>query len=157
MEAARPATAEDIPRVVLLCRQALAEIGGQERGGDLFTAREARQEPVEASLAACLADPEAVIVVGTYDGTIIGYGTGRVETLNDGRHLGVLDDIFVEEGARGVGVGEAVMDLLLPWFRERGCVGVDATALPGLRATKNFYEESGFTARLIVMHHRMGA
>jgi hypothetical protein len=37
----------------------------------------------------------------------------------------------------------------------RGCSGVDATALPGNRATKNFFEESGFTARLLVMHHRL--
>ena len=34
-----------------------------------------------------------------------------------------------------------------------GCVGVDAFALPGHRAAKNFFEESGFTARAIVMHH----
>ena len=47
------------------------------------------------------------------------------------------------------------MDQLLEWFRGRGCNGVDATALPGNRATKNFFEMSGFTARLLVMHHRM--
>jgi hypothetical protein len=30
---------------------------------------------------------------------------------------------------------------------------VDVIALPGHRATKNFFEEQGFTARAIVMHH----
>ena len=34
-----------------------------------------------------------------------------------------------------------------------GCVGIDAFALPGHRAAKNFFEEQGFTARAIVMHH----
>jgi hypothetical protein len=47
------------------------------------------------------------------------------------------------------------MDSLLAWASERGCQGVDATALPGDRATKNFFEGSGFTARLLVMHHRV--
>jgi GNAT superfamily N-acetyltransferase len=68
--------------------------------------------------------------------------------------LGRITDLFVEPGARAVGVGEALMDALLPWFRARECRGVDATALPGNRETKNFFEMSGFTARLLVMHHR---
>jgi hypothetical protein len=48
-----------------------------------------------------------------------------------------------------------MMGSLLEWFGARGCSGVDATALPGNRATKNIFEESGFTARLLVMHHRL--
>ena len=33
---------------------------------------------------------------------------------------------------------------------------MDAMALPGHRSAKNFFEESGFTARKLVMHHRLG-
>jgi hypothetical protein len=33
-------------------------------------------------------------------------------------------------------------------------VGIDAFALPGMRETKNFFEGSGFTARLLVMHRQ---
>jgi hypothetical protein len=47
------------------------------------------------------------------------------------------------------------MGELLAWFSARGCLGVDSTALPGARETKNFFEESGFTARLLVMHRRL--
>ena len=65
----------------------------------------------------------------------------------------MIDDIFVEDEARGVGVGEAMMADLVAWCTEQGCVGIDAMALPGHRATKNFFEESGFTARKLVMHH----
>ena len=86
---------------------------------------------------------------------VVGYATVRVEVLRDGARLGVIDDLYVEPGARSVGVGEAMMGLLLEWCRDQGCRGVDALALPGMRATKNFFEESGFSARLIVMHHRM--
>ena len=67
-----------------------------------------------------------------------------------------LDDIFVEEDARGIGVGELMMGELVSWCRDQGCFGIDVMALPGHRAAKNFFEESGFTARQIVMHHRLG-
>lgn len=144
-----------MPRLAELCRDALDELRARERGGSVFVAREARAEPVEESLARAVVDPGLLVVVGTIDQTVLGYATGRVEALRDGRCLGVIDDLFVEEEARAVGVGEAMMDLLLAWFRDRGCAGVDATALPGARETKNFFEESGFSARLLVMHHRM--
>lgn len=149
------ATVEDQPQLVTLCRQGLAELGAQERGGRLYVTRESRAEPVEESLARALDDPQAVVIAGTFSDVVVGYGTGRLEPLRDGAILGIVDDIFVEEGARGVGVGEAIMELLLAWFRAKECAGVDAVALPGMRASKNFFETAGFTGRLIVMHHRM--
>ena len=125
------------------------------RGGGVWAAREARPEPVEESLKASLADAETRVVVGTIDGVPIGYAVARVEVLHDGSRLGVIDDIFVEEGARAVGVGEAMINDLIGWCAQQRCEGMDAMALPGHRATKNFFEESGFTARKLVMHHRL--
>ena len=49
------------------------------------------------------------------------------------------------------------MDLLLEWCRSRGCVGIDAVALPGDRHTKNFFETFGLTARAIVVHRNLDA
>ena len=155
MEAARRATEDDVPVLAALCREALAELGARERGGAVFVAREARGEPVEDGLRRTVADPDSIAVLGSIDGVAVGYGTGRLEALRDGRCLGVVDDIFVVEEARAVGVGEAVMDELISWFSARRCAGVDATALPGSRETKNFFEETGFTARLLIMHRRL--
>jgi GNAT superfamily N-acetyltransferase len=70
--------------------------------------------------------------------------------------LGVVTDLFVELAAREVGVGEALADSIVDHCRTAGCVGVDATALPGHRAAKNFFEAHGFTARALTMHHRLG-
>lgn len=155
MEAARRATEGDVPALAALCRAARAELGAFERGGAVFVAREARAEPLEESLHRTVADEASVAVAGTIDDVIVGLATGRLEALRDGRCLGVIDDLFVDEGARAVGVGEAMMDELIAWFTAQGCAGVDATALPGARQTKNFFEESGFTARLLVMHRRL--
>ncbi len=154
MEAARPATASDLPRLAELARGARDELA-PTRGGAVFVAREGRADPMADTLAVDLADSEAIVLAGTIDDTVVGYATGRTEVLRDGSRLGTIDDLYVEEGARSVGVGEAMMGELLIWFGAHGCAGVDATALPGNRATKNFFEESGFTARLLVMHHRL--
>ena len=154
MEGVRPATEEDLPRLAELARAGIAELTPM-KGGAVWAAREARPEPVEESLRASLADDGTRLVVGTIDGVPIGYASVRMETLNDGSRLGVVDDIFVEEEARAVGVGEAMMNDLIAWCEAQGCSGMDAMALPGHRLTKNFFEESGFTARKLVMHHRL--
>jgi GNAT superfamily N-acetyltransferase len=152
-EACRPATLADVGRVAELARAAIAELAPM-RGGQIWRAREARVEPVEDGLGALLDDADARFVVATIDEVVVGYAVVHLESLADGSVLGVVDDIFVEEEARQVGLGELMMGDLMPWCEERKCVGMDAMALPGHRATKNFFEESGFTARQLIMHHR---
>jgi GNAT superfamily N-acetyltransferase len=112
---------------------------------------------VEQTLARTLDDPGWTVWVGTVDDQIVGYATGRTETLPGGTDLGVVEELFVEPGARGVGVGEALMGALLAWFVDRGCAGVDTVALPGDRLTKNFFESNGFKARLLVMHRALAS
>jgi GNAT superfamily N-acetyltransferase len=153
VEAARPATDADIPVLAELAEVAVAELQPM-RGGDVFIATRSGR-PVAEDLAVATKDPDQLVLAGTLDDAIVGYARARVDMLPDGRRLGVVDDLFVLDGARGVGLGETLMDTILAWCRERGCRGVDAVALPGHRATKNFFEESGFTARLIVMHRRL--
>jgi ribosomal protein S18 acetylase RimI-like enzyme len=152
MEGVRRAVGDDVGRLAELTRAAIAELT-PTRGGDVWRRAEARPEPIEAGLQALLGDPDALVLVGTVDGVTLGYAVVRVQHLSDGSRLGVIDDIFVEIEARGIGLGEAMMTDLVAWSVERRCVGMDAMALPGHRQTKNFFEESGFTARKLVMHH----
>jgi hypothetical protein len=145
VEGVRPAEAGDIPDILELAAALRAELEPM-RGGSLWSRREARSEPLERAYVELLGRDDARVVVGTLDDVIVGFATGEVERLADGQPLGVVADLFV-------GVGEAMLSDLVGFFTARGCVGVDALALPGHRAAKNFFEESGFTARAIVMHH----
>ncbi len=154
METARRASIADLDDITRLARMGLDELTPM-RGGDLWALTLGRREPVSPTLREELTDPDRLVVVGCIDEVIVGYGTVRPHVLADGTTLGVIDDIFTEEGARGVGVGEAMMDLLIAWCEERGCVGIDAVALPGNRATKNFFERYGLTARAILVHRRL--
>ncbi len=106
-------------------------------------------------LEATLGADDELLLVGTIDDTVVGYGTARVEILRDGAALGVVDDVYVEPPARGVGVGEAVMTALVDWCSARGCIGVDSIVLPGDRASKNFFESFGLVARAIVVHRSL--
>jgi GNAT superfamily N-acetyltransferase len=155
-EAARRADRDDLPRLAELCRAALAQLSAG-RGGALLAEHHGRPEPVEQSLARTLEDRDAAAWVGTVDDQTVGYATARTETLAGGTELGVVEELFVEPDARGVGVGEALMGALMAWFVDRGCVGVDTVALPGDRLSKNFFESSGFKARLIVMHRALSS
>ena len=49
MEACRPATEDDLPRLAELARLAIAELTPM-KGGDVWAAREARGEPLDESL-----------------------------------------------------------------------------------------------------------
>jgi GNAT superfamily N-acetyltransferase len=154
VEASRPATADDVPRIVELARVMRAELEAM-RGGELWAERDAWPEPLDTAYRALVDRDDARVVIGTIDDAAIGFGVVVVEPLRSGRFLGVVTDLFVEEEARAVGVGEAMIDALVAFSTERGCLGVDARALPGHRAAKNFFETHGFTARALVMHRRL--
>jgi GNAT superfamily N-acetyltransferase len=150
-EAARTAVAGDLDAVAALA-SAAADEKREQKGGPLWWRRERRQGDVAAGVRAALEAADHELAVGTLDGTVIGYAVARVERLADGGLLGVVEDIYVDPGARAVGGGEALMDHVLAWCRDRGCFGVDSLALPGDRATKNFFESFGLVARAIVVH-----
>jgi GNAT superfamily N-acetyltransferase len=150
-EAARTAKEADIPHVVALAGAATEEKLGQ-KGGALWARREGRPAPREAALRSALGSSDHEVAVGTLDAVVVGYGVVRLEKLRDGGLLGVIEDIYVDPGARAVGVGETLMNHLIDWCRARGCFGVDSLALPGDRETKNFFESFGLVARAIVVH-----
>lgn len=143
--AARLAGPADQARLRDLAADANAEFADQ-RGGDLFTVRE------RGGAVPTLEGPGAVWV-GTLADVVVGYAAAQVEDLADGSRHGVISSLFVEPAARAVGVGECLVQAITEWCVTQRCAGIDAAALPGNRAAKNFFEGSGFTARLLIMHH----
>ncbi len=156
LEAARVANATDLERLAELARETIAELQ-PTKGGEVWARTAGRAEPVEDALRAALADHDHLVVVGSVDDSVVGYGVARFNELRDGGRLGVIGDLFVEPDFRGVGVGEAMMTLLVDWCEEQGCFGVDSVALPGNRPTKNFFEAFGLVARAIVVHRAFDA
>ncbi len=145
------ATAADIPALATLWGMAEAELDGQ-RGGALLAGSMVSPEPRDLALRMVLDDDERLIVLGTLDAVEVGFASVRRDQARR-EPVGVIEAIYVEPAARLVGVGEAMVDLVSSWCAARGCRGIDAPALPGNRAAKAFFEDHGFVARLLVMHH----
>src|SRR5579875_1727673 len=146
MEAARLATRDDVDRLAELWDAADAELGVQ-RGGERLIGSIAR--PLPDHLLG--AGPDRLVAVGTIDGYVVGFAYASVDR-RPRLPVALVEVIFVEGGARGVGLGEALMGAVLRWAGERGCGGIDGYALPGNRAAKALFEAHGFSARLLVMH-----
>ena len=102
-----------------LARDAAGASCASERGGALWSVREARPEPLEAAFAALLERDDATVLVGTLDDRVVGYGIVQVEQLRDGSRLGVIDEIYVEPEARAVGVGEVLVERLVAFCTRR--------------------------------------
>jgi GNAT superfamily N-acetyltransferase len=133
MEGVRPAVESDVPRLAHLA-QAFRDEVVAEKGGPLWLRRHA---PPAA----------ATTLVGLIEDVDVGYALVSC----DGE-LAVLHEIYVEPGARGVGVGSALLEATAAWARDQGCTGLDAFALPGARETKNFFEAHGLVTRLLTVH-----
>ena len=157
MESVRPAVVADAEACSDLCVRALEEIS-IARGGSLFARREtgllAKALLRPGGLSRLLSDPRRIVVVGLVDEVVLGLATAKAELVGE-TSLGVVDALYVEPDARGVGVGTAMLGSLISWLGAKGCRAVDAGALPGQRETKNFFEGAGFKARLITMHKEL--
>ena len=151
-EAARPAGPDDVAAIAALAADLRAELA-DHRGGPLWSAHDALRPVDRKAIAARIGTGDLATVVGTLDRHILGYGLAHVEVLPDGRRLAVIDELFIAEDARAVGLGEIILGALVAWASDASCLGIDATALPGDRLAKNFFEAAGFTARRLVMHH----
>ena len=111
--------------------------------------------PVEGSVLGLVERSDACVVVGEIDGVSLGFLVAVEEPLLDPLadcFIGVIQLIFTDLDARGVGVGAAMLDVAMAHLAERGIDLFDARVSPGHRMAKNFFESNGFKARSITMH-----
>jgi GNAT superfamily N-acetyltransferase len=148
---ARLAVESDLPCLIPIVEQGLAAAEG-ERGAELWLLEDAPRPPLAAALEHLLADTAAAVIAGCVDAVPVGVLLIARRELVDGRGIARVSFVFVDPRARDVGVGEALIGAATTWALASGCVGLDGLALPGDRHTKNLYERSGLTARLITVH-----
>jgi ribosomal protein S18 acetylase RimI-like enzyme len=158
MEHVRRAEAADAATVGSLLTRA-GEEQAEARGarllarlGDATTDEIAEPAGIDASWMGERDDRN--VLCGEFDGVVVGVAAGQV-LQSQGGALGRVLGCYVEPDARCVGVGSALLEGLMAFFTEHRCGDVDATALPGDRATKQLLEAAGFKARLVVLHRSL--
>ena len=152
--AARPAVEADVPALVALVEAAIAA-AAQQRGADLWRLEWVPHPPFDWSISRRLEDRDAGTLAGCIDEIAVGLLLLDRRVVPDGPTLARITLVYVEVAARGVGVGEALMDAAVAWARAGGCTGLDGLALPGDRHLKNLYERSGLTAREITVFREL--
>ena len=150
---ARLARAEDLDVLVHLYRKLEAEMVAIH---PMWPRADGLEEPIDRSLLDRMSDVGSRVYLGEVNGYPLGFIYGRSESLlahEPETRIAAIRLVFVDEEARGVGVGEVMRDTLMDEFRSLGHELFDAHVLPGHRLAKNFFEAGGFSARSIVMHH----
>lgn len=146
--ASREATTGDVAVVAALLDMALAE-AGESKGGAMYLRREARQEATVDVIANAVAIDGQLVTAGTLDDVIVGFATTQLESLPDGASIAEVKEVYVLPEARGVGVGEYMLDAVREWATGHGCVRLESSVLPGNRAGKNFFERATMVTRLL--------
>lgn len=152
--AARTATQDDLDVVTALCELAVDELR-PHRGGDIWSRWEGRQPPYDTSVQSSHDDDATELLVGTIDEVAVAYASVTLVALHDGEIVANITDLYVMPDARGVGLGETMMAHITDWAQRNDAKGLDSIALPGDRATKNFFETFGMVARALRVHRRI--
>ncbi len=103
--------------------------------------------PGEAELAEMVASPATVLLVaGTDDDEIVGTLTLVLFRIPTGLRAWI-EDVVVDESARGTGVGEALTRSALDRAAVAGARSVDLTSRPSREAANRLYRRLGFQPR----------
>lgn len=102
--------------------------------------------PTTAEIAEIIDSPASDLLVARVDGRIVGTLTLVTFRIPTGMRAWI-EDVVVDDAARGQGVGEALNRFALDVAKQRGCKTVDLTSRPSREAANRMYQRIGFQAR----------
>jgi ribosomal protein S18 acetylase RimI-like enzyme len=98
-------------------------------------------------LTALVRDSSSTLMVARGDaGKIIGALTLTVYRVPTGIRS-IIEDVIVDNSARGLGVGEALMKRAIEVARERGASNISLTCNPMRESANRLYQRMGFKKR----------
>ena len=107
-------------------------------------------EAVRPALAEVLADPAHVALVAEEDGEVVGYVNANFRPqLHHLAPVGTIDELVVDEAARGRGIGQRLVEAVLEEGRRRGADVVEVTTHERRERARAFYRRCGFEATSI--------
>lgn len=141
----RPAERRDLP--------ALGRLGGAlgRRHVEFDPRRYILTEPAETAyenfFAAELGLPGTAVLVAEREGAAVGYVFGRIEPacfVSLAPIAGWIHDLYVNEAARGCGLGGRLLDAAIAALRELGCTTVMLSVAAQNPAAAAFFRKHGF-------------
>jgi GNAT superfamily N-acetyltransferase len=100
------------------------------------------------ALAAIADDPNNALIVAEVEGNVVGAFQLTIiqHVAYRGGRVAQIENVIVEPGARGRGVGEAMMRWAIDDARRRGCFRVQLTTNKVRKRAHQFYARLGFEA-----------
>jgi ribosomal protein S18 acetylase RimI-like enzyme len=99
--------------------------------------------PTAAELVAIIAAPDQVLFLAELDGVVVGSLTLAWYRMPTGVKAWI-EDVVVDESARGHGVGDALNRAAIDEARRRGAKHVNLTSRPSREAANRLYQRLGF-------------
>ena len=147
----RPAEPRDLESVNALLRQVLKV--HHDARPDLF--RKEGKKYTDEELLGIFSNPETPVFVYETDSVVLGYVFCALRHLSSGSLMATntlyIDDLCVDEGARGQHIGKALFNFVKEYAREKGCHNITLHVWecnPGARA---FYESLGLVPQYTSM------
>ena len=148
----RFAKPEDVPGILQLLRQ----VGQLHHRGrpDIF--REKAQKYGPSQVLALMDSTQTPLFVAVEGEQVLGYGICQVKThhqdpvIRDHTEL-YVDDLCVDEGVRGQGIGRALYQQICGYAKNRGCRCVTLNVWSCNESAMKFYESMGMRPRKVCM------
>jgi ribosomal protein S18 acetylase RimI-like enzyme len=102
--------------------------------------------PGREALAGIVGSPAVTLLVARAEGTIVGTLTLAMFPIPTGFRAWI-EDVVVDEAARGKGIGAALTTEAIGLARAAGARTVDLTSRPSRQAAGRLYERAGFEER----------
>ena len=147
----RKAQAGDIPQIAALLHQ-VQNVHAKERP-DLFI--EGARKYTDEQIAELLCNETCPVFVCTENNAVAGYIICMIRERHDSSHTPVrtlyIDDLCVNESARGQGVGRALFEYAKSYAREIGCYDLTLTVWACNPGACRFYKKMGMQVRSFSM------
>ncbi|MFM7489278.1 MAG: GNAT family N-acetyltransferase [Actinomycetota bacterium] len=134
-----------MPADVSVCREVTDEVV-QAFGVLIPQLSRSNPAPTRAELEALVSSEASTLFVARVDGRIAGSLTLAMFPIPTGVRAWI-EDVVVDEAARGHGVGEALNRAALDHARANGAITVDLTSRPSRAAANRLYKRMGFEQR----------
>jgi ribosomal protein S18 acetylase RimI-like enzyme len=102
--------------------------------------------PTKAELADLVGSEASTMFIARVEGRIVGSLTLAMFRIPTGVRAWI-EDVVVDDSARGHGVGEALNRAALDHAKAHGAITVDLTSRPSREAANRLYQRIGFVAR----------
>ena len=118
-----------------------------------FRRRELGRIHMRYHLSSSLFSSDFILLVARSEGKVIGFMSAQIirNPIFLPPSMGQIADAFILQEWRGKGIGSAMVNYIIEWFREKNVVQIDLNVAIANEKGRNFWKKQGFTPYLEVV------